>query len=526
MLQSIRDRTHGWIAGIIISLLILSFALWGIHSYFVGTGANNVVAKVNGAEITKNQLAAVYERLRHQFQAQSGNGPLPAQTDTALKQRALQTLIEYQVLEQAVLADNYRITTNQIDGFLQEMPEFQVNGEFSAARLQQALNAALFTLSDFLELIKTTLLIDQARLGIVLTSYATPNEVNNTIALISEERNIQYLLIPSNYFKNQAIVITDQNMQSYYQQHQSEFKTPEKVSIEYILFSMKDLANRIQPTEEQLKNFYNENKDSFKSFQSYEKAKAKVKETLARQKAEEEFADKKEKIASLAYEHPDSLQSVAQEFNIPVLVSGPFTRDKGDKNLTSNIKVREAAFSHDVLNLQNNSDVIQINPDEMLVLRVKSHMPAAVLPLNMVQNQIEEKLKTITREDKLSQLANEIKEKLLNRRSTPAEISTEYHLQWINSGFIGRHAMKIDQAILDSAFEMPFPHEGKVTYAATKTTDGFAVIGLAAVKPGNTNIAKEQYQAFADQIQNSQGALEYELYKNSLIEKSKIVIEN
>jgi peptidyl-prolyl cis-trans isomerase D len=52
MLQSIRDRTHGWIAGIIISLVILSFALWGIHSYLEGGGGSDTVAKVNSVEIS------------------------------------------------------------------------------------------------------------------------------------------------------------------------------------------------------------------------------------------------------------------------------------------------------------------------------------------------------------------------------------------------------------------------------------------------------------------------------------------
>ncbi len=54
--MSIRDHTHGWIATVIISLLILSFALWGIHSYLVGGGATPYVAQVNGVEITKHPI--------------------------------------------------------------------------------------------------------------------------------------------------------------------------------------------------------------------------------------------------------------------------------------------------------------------------------------------------------------------------------------------------------------------------------------------------------------------------------------
>lgn len=631
MLQSIRDKTHGWIAGIIISLLILSFALWGIHSYFLGAGDNNVVAKVNGTEITKNQLAAAYERLRRQMQMQYGSTQLPPQIESSLKNRSLETLVHFQVLEQASLADNYRITTSQIDGFLQAVPEFQVNGEFSPTRFQQVLNATLFSVADFVNLIKTTLLIDQPRLGIIFTSIALPNEINDTIALIGQERNIQYLLISPNYFNNQPQSISLEMIKTYYAEHQNEFKTPEQVSIEYILLSVHDLANKIHPSEEQLKNFYNENtnlfaepaqwqldefvlpispnatsddikkaqtkideiskalnkgtdfatlvkqyslvkgdeklthwasinqiptelqkavedlnqKDQFSApiptkkgyvflkviayknpkAEPYLIVKDKVKEAFSRQKAEEEFADLREKIANLTYEHPDSLQAAAQELATPIHNTALFTKDKGEKDLTSNPKVREAAFSNDVLNLKNNSDIIQIDSESAIVLRLKSHVPATVLALDVVKNQIEEKLKALALEEKLTQLANKIKDELQSGKSLPNQISEKYHLQWNNPGFIGRHATQIDQAILDSAFEMPAPSgDKKITYAATKTANGFSVIGLSGIKPGNMNVSKEQYQAFADQIQSSQGTLEYELYKNSLINKSKIVM--
>lgn len=633
MLQSIRDKTQGWIAGVIISLLILSFALWGIHSYLLGAGDNNVVAKVNGIEISKNQLGAAYERLRRQLQMQYGSAQLPEQAQDSLKNRALETLVHSQVLEQASINDNYRITPGQIDGFLQGVPEFQVNGEFSLTRFQQALNAMLFSASDFVDLIKTTLLIDQPRLGIMLTSFAMPNEINDTIALIGQERNIQYLLIPQSVINSQSLAMTDEMINTYYTQHQDEYKTPEQVSIDYILLSIPDLASKVNPTEEQLKNFYNENANSFtqpakwqldeiilpisssatsddlkkaqlkideiskaanngkdfktlakqyslskgdnkltnwvtliqipielqkavvnlnkqgqltapirteKGFvilkvtgykkpetQSYETVKDKVKGAYTRQKAEEKFADAKEKLANLTYEHPDSLKDAAQQLDAPIHTTALFTKNAGGKDLTANAKVREAAFANDVLNSQNNSDVIQIDSESAIVLRVKSHIPAAVLALSTVRNQIETKLKTIAIEDKLSKLANEIKNKLQTAKSSPTQISSEYHLQWNNAGFIGRHATKIDQAILDTAFEMPSPANDKnMNYAVTKVANGFAIIGLSAIKPGNIAVAKEQYQAFADQIQSSLGNLEYELYKNSLVKNSKIVIEN
>lgn len=633
MLQSIREHTQGWFAGMIISLLILSFALWGIHSYFQGGGASNIVAKVNGAEITKGQLSVAYERLRRQLQMQfSANYELPQNAEASLKQRALQTLINIETLKQASLADRYRITSDQIDSFLQSMPEFQVNGEFSLTRFQQALATTLFTAGDFLELIKTTLLIDQPRLGIMFTSYALPNEINDSIALIGQERKIQYLVIPQQYFANQPVTISNDSINAYYTQHENEYKTPEQVSIQYVTLSVKDLADKIHPTDEQLKNFYNENSSSFASpaqmqldeiiipitanateqdvkqargkmddivkaaqagkdfaslakqysvglgdkklqqwatvsqlpvelqktassltkvgqlsepavtsnglvllkltgykepqVQSFDKVKDRVKEMLTRQKAEEQFADMREKLASITYEHPDTLQGAASELGLQVKTTDLFSKDKGGKDITSSAKIREAAFSNDVLNLQNNSDVIQTAPESAMVIRVKSHVPASLLPLSAVQKQITDKLKANAIDEKLSQFAQDIQHKLQTGALTAAQVSSQYHLQWSDAGFIGRHATKIDQAILDSAFAMPRPQQNGVVYSAAKISNGFAVIALSAVKEGEVNVPKEQYQAFAEQIQNSEGMLEYELYKDSLMHKAKIEMEN
>ena len=166
MLQSIRDRTQGWFAGIIVSILILSFALWGIHSYFTGGASNNVVAKVDGIEISKGQLTATYERLRRQLQTQFNNAS-PALSDkieSGLKKQALETLITTQVLKQASLAQEYRISSNQIDNYLEGIPDFRVNGEFSFDRFQKILANTLLSVPEFLELLKTSLLIDQPRL--------------------------------------------------------------------------------------------------------------------------------------------------------------------------------------------------------------------------------------------------------------------------------------------------------------------------------------------------------------------------
>lgn len=626
MLQSIRDRTHGWIAGIIISLVILSFALWGIHSYLEGAGASDVIAKVNGTEITKRQLAAAYEPLRNQVQIATNASILPESVEAGLKRRALDTLIGVQVLKQASISQDFRVSESQVETYLQRMQEFQENGKFSIARFKQLLAANSLSVGDFLQLIHSTLLIDQPKAGIVLTSFALPNEVDNAIALVNQERNVAYIMLPRATFLKENITVTDAEITEYYQQHQDQFKTPEQVSVEYLELSAKNLAADIHPSEEALKNYYNDNiatysqpaewklakilvpvaeqtteaaiktaeqkiielqakltggadfltlarqyssndKDStewltlnqipaelqktvstlkandvsdmikvgkglmlvkavgFKPAQAqpFEQVKDKVRDALVRQLSQEKFADAKEKLASLTYEHPESLEAAAKALSLVVKTTPLFTKDKAAGDISENNKVRELAFSNDVLTSQNNSDVLQLTPDSAVVIRVKSHIPASVNTLESVRQQVIAQIKDEKSEQKAGELAKEIKQKLVEG-AAPEKIAEENHLVWSKVGFVGREDKKVESSILYAVFALSHSQkESQPSYSVVKTASGYAVVAALAVRDGQLNATKpDQREMFADQVQNTEGLLEYKLFEQSLTRQAKI----
>jgi len=629
MLQSIRDRTHGWIAGAIVSLLILSFALWGIHSYFEGNAASNIVAKVNGIEITKPEVSVTYERLRRQLQMQyNSTSPLPIEAESSLKQRALQTLITMQVLRQASLDQGYRISSRQVDALLESMPDLKDNGQFSLVRFQQFLSNSMYSPNDFIELIKTSLLIDQPRWGMILSSFALPNEISIAASLVNQERQIEFTVLNIKDFLNRPISISAQSISAYYQTHENEFKTPEIVSIEYIELSLKNLMSAITPSEADLRKFYNENRssfakpaqwklqailipltqtasesdtkksqaiateikdklnkgDKFETFmkeypaaaltqkwqdwvtlnqvpdelqksltalsagqvsepvhtslgfvllkvvdtqaakdEPFENVVNKVKELVTRQQADEQYSNLKEKLSSLSYEHPDSLQTVSEALKLPIQFSGSFAKDKGGKDISANQKVREAAFTNDVLTLKNNSDVINLGNDSVVVLRIKTHEPASLLSLDAVSNQITVKLKAIEANKIAAGVAEEINQKLAKGASLD-DIAKEYHLAWVNKGYLARHVTHVDSAILDEVFAMPKPMDNHFSFSSVKLPEGYAIVALTGVREGS--FTKDQYDVFEEQMQSSYGLLEYELYKDSYVKQADISTES
>lgn len=623
MLQTIREYTQGWIAGSIISIIILTFALWGIHSYFIGGPAKANVAEVNGVEITKEQLQVSYERLRRQLQSQYGANAL--RDESSLKNRAMQSLIDMEVLKQASSDQGYLISDRQINIYLQSLPEFQVDGQFSVDRFQEILSSSMLSTSEFLELIRTSLLIDQPKLGMVFSSFSLPDETTSTIALVNQERDINYIPISRQYFLSQPIVISAEKIKEFYDRNKSDFMTPEQVNVEYIELSLKALSSNFNPTDAMLKSFYNENINSYSQptkwkiasiefpvsptatvdemkkvvtngelsvkalrsgediskiasqytgnltaetwmslseapveFQkpmsmmsksgdvsepfkttkglvvlkaveiqepkmlSFDAVKNKVKESYIRQHAEEKFTEVKDQLADFTYEHPDSLMIASKNLNLPVQTSELFTRDKAGKDISQYKKVREAAYSNDVLNLQNNSDVIQTTPESIVVIRIKSHVQSTLLPLQQVSKQIEEKLKAEEADERADKFSKDLVAKLQSG-TDPKTLAASYKLKWQSTGLIGRYSNKVDTAILDAAFALPNPAstENKPTYGMTRLPNGYGIVAVKAVKPGEISNTK-QAGVYAEQIQISEGMLEYELYKQSQIANAKI----
>jgi peptidyl-prolyl cis-trans isomerase D len=529
MLQNIRELTQGWIAGVIISVIILSFALWGIHSYFVSGGSTNVVATVNDAEITNQQLALAFERVRQEALSRHIN---VAADQAALKSHALKALIDIEVLKQASLAQGFNVSENQVSSFLQSMPEFQVNNQFSLDRFQQVLSSTMLSSSAFLDLIKSSLLIDQPKLGLVFSSFSLSDETDVTMAIVNQERELEYMSLPLSYFLTSSLVIPVNEIKVYYDAHQNEFMTPEQVSVNYLELSLNTLAATMNPSDAELTSYYNDNINTYtqhvkgKSAHvlAFDTVKDKVKTAYIRQRAEEQFADLREKLADYTYEHPSSLDYAAGKLNLVIKTSPLFAKNESGIDIAKYAKVRQVAFSNDVLNSQNNSDLIQLNPETLVVVRVNSHVPAKLLPLANVSNQIENKLKNREAATQAEKFAEDLQAKL-QAGANPEQLATSHKLSWNKVGYIGRYSNQADPAILDSAFRLPRPDaKHMVSYGVTKLPNGYAIIALKAVKDGNLPDDRKQYDVFAQQVQDSNGLLEYELYKQSQIKQAKIII--
>jgi peptidyl-prolyl cis-trans isomerase D len=264
MLQSIRDRAQSWVAWILVGLLIVVFAVWGIGSFFT-PDPNPVVAKVNGKEIRldqfRSELATQQQRMRRalgdRYDERLVNNEL-------IKQQALDILIDRTVLTDAALGAGMRVGDRQLGIRIQNMPVFGEEGGFSQASYQRLLRANGLSRIEFESRKREELTIEQLSDAVLTSALATPTQVSDFARLSNQKRELASLTVEAEPFAEEA-KIDDQEIQEYYDTHPADFATPEQVSIAYLELSIDKLAEQTQVDPELVRQRYEENRASYTS---------------------------------------------------------------------------------------------------------------------------------------------------------------------------------------------------------------------------------------------------------------------
>lgn len=254
------------------------------------------------------------------------------------------------------------------------------------------------------------------------------------------------------------------------------------------------------------------------STKPFSEVKSEIQEQLIAEAAQNKYTQALEQLSDLSYQSPDSLQPVAEALNVKIEKTKPFSRSGGTDNITKNKQVINAAFSHDVLDLNNNSEPIQIDNDSVVVLRVDQHWNETEQPLNVVQDDINKILVKKIAEAK----AKKIGKNLLNPVEDKAqqEIIQTNHLSWKSVNGSTRDNDKVDNQINDLAFNLlrPENREGLVL-----SNGDYVVVRLKQIHDGKlSTLDREQQDSLTQQIEASYGMMDYDLYVKSLMNRAQI----
>lgn len=265
MLQAIRSRSQGWIAWVIVGLIILTFALFGIDQYARGDRAV-AIATVNGEDITATEFLILHNRQQTRLKQQFGDMYDQIINESDLRQEVLNALIESKVVGQWAADKNMLISDQQLATAIQTAPVFQVDGKFDKELYTNILLRNNLSVARFEYEQRQYLIENQFRQLTMSSGLVLPHQVERLIALQLQERNVNYLRVDQRPFKD-TIEITEQQIIAFYEKNKDAYIMPEQVKIDYIVLSRSDLAARVSVTPEDLEQFFNDHKMSFSTLE-------------------------------------------------------------------------------------------------------------------------------------------------------------------------------------------------------------------------------------------------------------------
>ncbi|MBW2939189.1 SurA N-terminal domain-containing protein [Zhongshania aquimaris] len=233
MLQNIRNNIQGTAAKVIIAIIIVPFALFGIDSLF-SSSAPSAAAVVNGEKISEAELQQAITLQKRRLLSMMGDQIDPAMLDDAiLRKPALNTLIKQQLLLQAAQAEDIEISNAQLNATIAAMPQFEEDGRFSQERYEQVLRMQGYNSSFFKQLLKSDLTIQQLSTAVAGSAFISEAELSRSVGLLYESRDFHYINVPlANYSKD--VSVSDEEVASYYANNAESFLSEEQVRFSYI----------------------------------------------------------------------------------------------------------------------------------------------------------------------------------------------------------------------------------------------------------------------------------------------------
>jgi len=262
MLQFIREHAQGWIAWVIVALIAVPFALWGINKYF-GPDPDAEVASVNGEKVSLSQFRRFYFQQLRKLQASQDNKFNINDIDQArFKRESLDVLTQEELLLQELSGLGMRISDGQLAAGIQATGVFHQDGRFSSTLYEQRLGQLGYTPEAFEVFFRRRMLLSQLGRGISQSAVISENEIEHLLKLRYQKRDIDWLVLSADTVRD-SVTVSEAEIEGFFTDRRERFVSPERVSIDYIELAVADLTKDIKISEQDMRARYKEQEHNY-----------------------------------------------------------------------------------------------------------------------------------------------------------------------------------------------------------------------------------------------------------------------
>ena len=498
MLDLLRKKAQSPLIQGTIFIIALVFIFWGVGGY---RGSRNSVAQVNDEVIPYEEFQKAYERLANQYRDQFG-GTLPKGLleSLDLENQALEQLIQRSLLRQGAREMGIMVSDLEVQQAVEKMEAFRSNGVFNVEQYKNIISSSGMTPTSFEDTMRTDLLAGKVIEYLSHFAKLTPLEVKDQFDFDNEEIKIEYVSFSGADFRDK--IATDQEqLKSYYEENKENYQTEPQVKLHFLAFPYVAEEKPAIPDED-LEAFYRQNISRY-SMPEQRRARHILIKTSA-EDSEDVLAEKRNmalQVLELAKSGEDFAELAKQYSEGP---TGPRGGDLGAFTRGRMVKpFEDAAFS---LNEGEISDIVETQFG-FHIIKLEKIEPANTKPLEEVKDEIAAQLQAQKSRELAFTKATEAYENIilagsLDKFSQNSNIPVE-KTDFFSRKSPGKSGSKVsmasDPSFLDAAFSL---NKGELS-SLVETPQGYAIIFAADKKEPETALFEDVEQQVREDYINA-----------------------
>ncbi len=244
---------------VILALITLPFAFFGVDYYFRNASSVTEIAKVGGDRITQAEFADTLRDQQDRMRQQLGANFDPALFDSPeVRYSILDQIVSQRLLEGQARRDSFRVADAQLAQFIGALPAFQEEGKFSRARYEQLLASQNLTPLMFEQRLRQELTLAPLQEPLANANIVARSNVERYLSLAEQQRVASSASIaPDAYLKE--VKIDDAAIKAFYDGNQAAFQTPEEVKIEYVSLTPEAVSGQLAVDPAEVRKAYDDN---------------------------------------------------------------------------------------------------------------------------------------------------------------------------------------------------------------------------------------------------------------------------
>jgi peptidyl-prolyl cis-trans isomerase D len=260
MFEAVRNNKR--IAQLILAILIVPFAFFGMDAYFADGPAGTEVATVGGTAISMMEFEQALRDQQDRVRNAGGELDRAMLESDSFRMAVLQNLISQRVLALYAAENRFVVTPQELQQTIAGVPTFQEDGRFSLQRYEAVLRAQGMSPQSFEARLAQDVRIQQLALPVGETAFSPAASAQRFLLAQLEEREVRELRFAADAYLDQ-VALADDAVAKYYEADPARFERPARLKAEYVVFDQAALEGQVTVSGDEVRAYYDANQDRF-----------------------------------------------------------------------------------------------------------------------------------------------------------------------------------------------------------------------------------------------------------------------